>query len=222
MADNLLTQALACAALAAAAGSVRIRVRRPRLARPAWIAASLSGLGASIALATTAGALPRRPEPPPRRAGVVPTQPWSETSGAPPLPLVRAGASARPWEGDVVTDRQRVVPAAPAARPQDDPRLVPLFPPWSDAKERTEIERCARERLECMRRHPAGKGLSSYTVREGDTLWAIAARVLGTDDTRRIARYWPAIHKANRIVIGGDPNTIRPGQKLKMPAEVRR
>jgi nucleoid-associated protein YgaU len=53
----------------------------------------------------------------------------------------------------------------------------------------------------------------------GDTLWDIAAGVLGTDDAARIARYWPAIHRANRHTIGHDPSLIIPGMVLHLPVE---
>jgi nucleoid-associated protein YgaU len=58
-----------------------------------------------------------------------------------------------------------------------------------------------------------------YTVRPGDSLWDIAEMKLGTTEARRIARYWPRIHRANRDVIGGDPNLIVPGQVLALPPE---
>jgi len=53
----------------------------------------------------------------------------------------------------------------------------------------------------------AGRGSSrgDYTVREGDTLSAIAARH-GTT--------WRKIYAANESVIGGDPDLIVPGQRL--------
>ena len=58
-----------------------------------------------------------------------------------------------------------------------------------------------------------------YTVRPGDSLWDIAEMKLGTTEARRIARYWPRIHRANRDIIGGDPNLIVPGQVLTLPPE---
>jgi nucleoid-associated protein YgaU len=42
---------------------------------------------------------------------------------------------------------------------------------------------------------------------------------LETKDLRRIARYWPAIHRANRDVVGRDPSRIFPGQRLILPPE---
>jgi len=62
-------------------------------------------------------------------------------------------------------------------------------------------------------------GGERYTVRPGDSLWDIAEMKLGTEEARRIARYWPRIHRANRDIIGGDPNLIVPGQVLTLPPE---
>lgn len=55
-------------------------------------------------------------------------------------------------------------------------------------------------------------------VRPGDTLWAIAARTLpeGATDTQ-IAAATRAWHRANRDVIGADPNLIFPTQRLIPP-----
>lgn len=104
-------------------------------------------------------------------------------------------------------------------------------------------ERELRAKHACMQRHPAGRSLTGsdsgrdgrdatparphchdgrrgfYTVRPGDTLWDIAAGTLQTDDIRRIARYWPRVHRANRAVIGDTPDLIYPGQRLELPAE---
>jgi nucleoid-associated protein YgaU len=63
------------------------------------------------------------------------------------------------------------------------------------------------------------RGPAVYTVRRGDSLWSIAAQILGTEDARRIARYWPLIHRANRGVIGPNPDLIMPGQRLRLPSE---
>lgn len=53
----------------------------------------------------------------------------------------------------------------------------------------------------------------TYTVKQGDTLWKIAANpnVLG-DGSR-----WREIYELNRDVIGKDPNRILPGQQLRLP-----
>jgi LysM repeat protein len=48
----------------------------------------------------------------------------------------------------------------------------------------------------------------TYTIKAGDTLSAIAKRY-GTD--------WRTLYEANKDVIGGNPNLIRPGQTLTLP-----
>ncbi len=55
------------------------------------------------------------------------------------------------------------------------------------------------------------KSGTTYTVKKGDTLWAIAKRFYG-DGSK-----WPTIYNANKAVIGGNPNLIRPGQVLVIP-----
>jgi len=55
-------------------------------------------------------------------------------------------------------------------------------------------------------------------VREGDSLWTIAARELGprASDAAVSAR-WREWYAANRQLIGNDPNLIHPGQVLRVP-----
>ena len=50
----------------------------------------------------------------------------------------------------------------------------------------------------------------TYVVREGDTLWTIAAAAIG-DPT-----LWPALYLANRDQIK-DPARVYPGQELAIP-----
>jgi LysM repeat protein len=57
----------------------------------------------------------------------------------------------------------------------------------------------------------AARPAATWTVRPGDTLSAIAA-ALGT------AGGWPALYAANKRVIGPDPDLIRPGTVLAVPA----
>ena len=59
---------------------------------------------------------------------------------------------------------------------------------------------------------PADGGGTTYTVRKGDTLSAIAQQHYGK------ASRWHAIFEANRDQID-DPDLIRPGQVLKLPAD---
>lgn len=58
---------------------------------------------------------------------------------------------------------------------------------------------------------PAPPPPKTYTVKPGDSLWAIAKRILG-DGSR-----WREIYNANVSVIGKNPNLIYPGQVLRIP-----
>ena len=55
--------------------------------------------------------------------------------------------------------------------------------------------------------------LSRYAVRPGDTLSGIAARFA-------VRGGWPALYAANRLLIGPDPNIIRPGTVLVLPGRM--
>nr|WP_239616472.1 LysM peptidoglycan-binding domain-containing protein [Cohnella mopanensis] len=50
-----------------------------------------------------------------------------------------------------------------------------------------------------------------YIVKSGDTLTAIAKRELGSSSK------WREIYNGNKLVIGRNPDLIKPGQKLVMP-----
>ncbi len=53
-----------------------------------------------------------------------------------------------------------------------------------------------------------------YVVRSGDSLWSIArAHPAGASTDER----WRAIWRANRDVVGDDPDLIHPGQALRLP-----
>ncbi|MCL8209189.1 MAG: LysM peptidoglycan-binding domain-containing protein [Actinomycetia bacterium] len=58
---------------------------------------------------------------------------------------------------------------------------------------------------------PTPASPKTYTVQRGDTLWGIAARLLGSG-----AR-WPTLYQLNRARIGPNPNLIRPGLVLEVP-----
>ncbi|MFJ8862112.1 transglycosylase family protein [Streptomyces sp. NPDC102451] len=49
----------------------------------------------------------------------------------------------------------------------------------------------------------------TYTVREGDNLWAIA-------DAQDLRGGWPALYEANKDELGSDPDLILPGQSLDL------
>ena len=176
--------------------SVRVRVRRGRRPRLSPAVAPASLLSFSMLLAGAPIAYARKPVPI-KRSLVARGVPWSEASGySPPRSLARTRIRTpiHPAIHKVSRDRSAIVPLFPRAGTKED----------------------------AMRRHPSGKGLASsrrYVVKSGDTLWGIAATVLRTNDQRRIARYWPLIHRENVALIGPNPNLIFPGQVLLLPTE---
>ena len=54
----------------------------------------------------------------------------------------------------------------------------------------------------------------TLTVEAGDSLWSIA---LAHPDGESVDRRWRAIWRANRDVVGHDPDLILPGQALRLP-----
>jgi nucleoid-associated protein YgaU len=52
----------------------------------------------------------------------------------------------------------------------------------------------------------------SYTVRSGDSLWAIA-------DSLDLGGGWQGLYAGNKETIGADPDHILPGQELVITAE---
>lgn len=85
-------------------------------------------------------------------------------------------------------------PAVEAAEPSRDPRRAPGSAEGFDAQSAALA--------------PAASG--TYTVQRGDTLSAIAGRLLGSQGE------WRALWEANRATVA-DPNRISPGQVLRLP-----
>jgi hypothetical protein len=101
--------------------------------------------------------------------------------------------------------RQLTVPASPVAgtapveaRPTPS-RLAAPLPPWLGGG--------------------PSNAATRYTVEQGDTLWGIAASHLAPADRSlpKVHRYWRRIYRANRPVIGADPDRIHPGTRLDVP-----
>jgi resuscitation-promoting factor RpfA len=112
----------------------------------------------------------------------------------PELALVSADAGRRRRP----PDNHEPVEARPILRRS----AVPL-PPWlGDGPSKTAPERRA--------------GTAEHTVEVGDTLWDIAAAHLvpGERSAATIHRYWQQVYRANRLVVGADPDVILPGMRL--------
>jgi Tfp pilus assembly protein FimV len=71
----------------------------------------------------------------------------------------------------------------------------------------TEVPKEPNETAQVEKAEPAG--LEKYTVKEGDTLWAISDQSRNYSDSFQ----WPLIFKTNRDQIQ-DPDQISPGQVL--------
>jgi hypothetical protein len=58
-----------------------------------------------------------------------------------------------------------------------------------------------------------------HVVEVGDTLWDIAAaRLVPSERTAaNINRYWRQVYRANRSVVGADPDLLHPGTRLQVP-----
>lgn len=65
--------------------------------------------------------------------------------------------------------------------------------------------------------HPA-----RVVVHAGDSLWVIAASRLAHPHDSRVAMAWPRWWRTNRDVIGGNPDLIHPGQRLRPPRSTPR
>lgn len=61
--------------------------------------------------------------------------------------------------------------------------------------------------------------VAPVVVEAGDTLWQIAARLLPAGaDAGAVAGLCSLLYSTNRRLIGDDPDLIRPGQRLRVPA----
>ncbi|MFJ8938109.1 transglycosylase family protein [Streptomyces sp. NPDC102365] len=110
--------------------------------------------------------------------------------GAWPTCAARAGAYGSAPAGSSAGATRKAAPSKPS-----NSSKLPKAPKASGAPERSAGH--------------TGRGSSrgDYTVRGGDTLSGIAARY-GTT--------WQRVYAANRTVIGGDPDVIVPGQRLRV------
>jgi hypothetical protein len=70
------------------------------------------------------------------------------------------------------------------------------------------------------RSHRTGPAPAVVIVRPGDSLWLIARRLLPEHAANgAVASLVAQLHARNRAVIGADPDLIRPGQRLAVPAD---
>lgn len=128
---------------------------------------------------------------------------------AAPRPVAAVDVVAQQEPGDLgwpVTDPD-APPSAPTSEPSAPPGSVPTAPtepvitPAGTAS-------------------TGGGAARQVVVQPGDTLWGIARRHLPEGASQaQVAAAWPAWYEANRETVGPDPDLIRPGQVLLVPAE---
>jgi nucleoid-associated protein YgaU len=58
----------------------------------------------------------------------------------------------------------------------------------------------------------------THVVRRGESLWSIAGRMLGSHLPAEVDVGWRALYRANRAAIGDDPDLVRTGTVLHVPA----
>ncbi|WP_350308852.1 LysM peptidoglycan-binding domain-containing protein [Sanguibacter hominis] len=138
-----------------------------------------------------------------QRAEVTVPSPAPQRSSTPSAPRSRASTSSPS------TSRASVTAAQDATSPHERAR--------SEGSQARKDAPVAGQRKPSTRA-TTSPGRETVTVRSGDTLWALAARSLGSAATNaRIAHEWPRWHDANRDLIGDDPHLIRPGEILTVP-----
>jgi len=109
----------------------------------------------------------------------------------------------------------------PAAEPGPRPAATAALPVGLPLPDRTTT---TTRWLGMLGRHAAiqvpvrGRQADALVVAPGDSLWAIARSTLPPRvSDAEVERLWQDIYRANRDVVGADPDLIRPGQRLVMP-----
>jgi hypothetical protein len=167
--------------------------------------------------------------PPTSRRSAAPLPPWlgSQPSSAAPGDHDQAPDTGSPGDHD----------RAPGTGAPGDPGKVggtggrgdrgksggPRAPRHRDATGGTRAPRHrdkgGDERAPGHRDGAAGTTEAWHVVEVGDTLWDIAAARLvpAERSAANINRYWRQVYRANRSVIGVDPDLLHPGTRLRVP-----
>jgi LysM domain len=179
-------------------------------------------LGGALMAQVTLGSLPARAAatPPPLAAVRSTTVP----AGRPPAPLP-PWLSARPQRRSPGLAGPETAPVPTPAGSGAAPTTQPAVPGGASA--RTPGGPGATSAI-----GPGAEGLGStnadgddtirdYTIRVGDTLWGIAAAHLppAKRSAAAVDRYWRQLYRANRAVLGPDPDLIHPGTRLRLPPD---
>ncbi|RPK77494.1 Resuscitation-promoting factor RpfA precursor [Streptomyces sp. ADI97-07] len=106
-------------------------------------------------------------------------------------------------KGDASTGSAASESSSPSATPS------PEASTGTDLKGEREAGRHASRGDSEAREGAAAVADGTYTVREGDNLWAIA-------DEQKLPGGWSGLYEANKAELGSDPDLILPGQSLDL------
>jgi resuscitation-promoting factor RpfA len=184
-------------------------------------------LGGALLAQATLTPLPARahPAPPPVAGGLA-------AATLTPLPARADAAPPRVAGGLAWTRPRQGRPVAPAPLPPwlaERPRAAGGGGPAAEAGGPGPAGRGAVPARRRRATRPPGtvdaggahatRVVGAHTVRPGDTLWGIAAAHLppAWRSPATIDRYWRQVYRANRAVLGPDPDLIHPGTRLRVP-----
>jgi nucleoid-associated protein YgaU len=131
---------------------------------------------------------------------------------AQPTPQPQPTPQSNPTEQPQAALKSQPTPQPrPTPQPQPTPQAKPAEQPQQKPAEEPQQKPSEEPQPKPDTSHDSPAPSSSYTVRAGDSLSAIAEHVYGDSNN------WQALYEANRGAIGGDPNLIHPGAELVIP-----
>ncbi len=157
------------------------------------------------------GAAALRGAVPARRAARLPAARCPPPAPGSPRPPAR-GSPAAPWWASSGWGSVRRSPAPRWPTP-------PAPPPATGVLDGLAVpDRATGSAPQAAARPVVRETRPAVRVRPGDSLWAIASRLLpaGADDAR-VTAAWHRLHRANLARIGDDPDLIQPGTRLVVP-----
>jgi nucleoid-associated protein YgaU len=133
----------------------------------------------------------------------------------------RGGAPAPPaWTPRLA--RVLVAAAIGVALPALDATAAPSSTSTTDLLRGLQLPDRAVGAVAPLHRAPAHRA-TRVRVRAGDCLWDLAeARLADAASPQEVERAWRSLYRANRSRIGSDPDLLRPGTDLVLPATLDR